>query len=139
MARRAIDPRTSTRYSDRQRKAGLNFLMPRHDPVEHAMASPVPEECDLLVIGSGAAGLTAAITARLADLRVLVAEKEPVVGGTTAISGGWIWVPCNPVAARAGVADSTEAALRYLQQEAGDRFDAARVAAYLEQGPCMVA
>ncbi len=95
-------------------------------------------DCDLLVVGSGAAGLAAAVTARLHGLTVILVEKEPVLGGTSAISGGWIWVPVNPVAARAGVADSVEAATRYLQQEAGDRFDPERVAAYLEHGPRMV-
>jgi succinate dehydrogenase/fumarate reductase flavoprotein subunit len=103
------------------------------------MASPVPGTCDLLVIGSGAAGLTAAIAARLAGIDAIVVEKEPVLGGTTAVSGGWIWAPCNPVAARDGVHDTVETAVRYLQQEAGDRFDSVRVAAYLEHGPEMVA
>jgi succinate dehydrogenase/fumarate reductase flavoprotein subunit len=95
-------------------------------------------DCDLLVIGSGAAGLAAAVTARLEGLTVILVEKAPVLGGTSAISGGWIWVPANPVAARTGVRDSIDAATRYLQVESGDRFDPARVAAYLEHGPRML-
>ena len=94
--------------------------------------------CDLLVIGSGAAGLSAAIVARKHGLQVMVVEKEPRLGGTTAVSGGWIWIPANPVAARSGVADAIPEAARYLRHEAGDLFSAEHVAAYLEHGPRMV-
>ena len=52
-------------------------------------------ECDVLVIGSGAAGLATAITARKRGLDVVVIEKEPVFGGTTALSGGVLWIPMN--------------------------------------------
>ncbi len=95
-------------------------------------------ECDVLVIGSGAGGLSAAITARLHGLEVTVAEKEPVFGGTTAISGGWLWIPCNPVAVRAGATDSIEAARAYLRHELGHHFDAERVEAFLATGPEMI-
>jgi len=61
------------------------------------MALPV-ESVDLLVIGSGAGGLSAAVTAAHLGLKVLVAEKDPHYGGTTAWSGGWMWVPRNPLA-----------------------------------------
>ena len=50
-------------------------------------------DCDLLVIGSGAGGLSAAVTAAWHGLKVIVAEKEPMFGGTTAWSGGWMWAP----------------------------------------------
>ena len=50
-------------------------------------------DCDLLVIGPGAGGLSAAVTAAWHGLKVIVAEKEPVFGGTTAWSGGWMWAP----------------------------------------------
>ena len=52
-------------------------------------------DCDVLVIGSGAGGLAAAIAARKQGLDVLVVEKEPVFGGTTAFSGGVLWIPGN--------------------------------------------
>lgn len=58
--------------------------------------------CDLLVIGSGAGGLSAAVTAATLGLKVIVIEKESQFGGTTAWSGGWMWVPRNPPRARSG-------------------------------------
>ena len=91
--------------------------------------------CDVLVIGSGAGGLSAAVSAAHRNLDVLVVEKEPVFGGTTARSGGWMWIPCNGPARREGVDDSLEKARTYLRHEAGDHFDAARVDAFLETGP----
>ena len=92
-------------------------------------------ECDVLVVGSGAGGLATAVAAAHRRLDVLVVEKEPVFGGTSARSGGWMWIPCNGPAQRAGVDDSIAAARRYLQHEAGAHFDAARVDAFLETGP----
>ena len=69
---------------------------------------------DFIVMGSGGGALTAAITAADLGLRVLVLEKAAVIGGTTALSGGAIWVPCNPVAAAEGYADTPEQAREYL-------------------------
>lgn len=57
-------------------------------------------DCDVLVAGSGAGGMAAAVTARKHGLDVVVAEKEPWFGGTTALSGGWLWVPGNRPGAR---------------------------------------
>ena len=94
--------------------------------------------CDVLVIGSGAAGMTAAITAHHLGLDVLVVEKAAEFGGTTARSGGWLWVPGNPLAVRAGVDDPLEKARTYIQHEAGNQFDAARVGAFLENAGPMV-
>jgi succinate dehydrogenase/fumarate reductase flavoprotein subunit len=94
--------------------------------------------CDVLVIGSGAGGLAAAITARLHGLDVLVVEKESTFGGTTAWSGGWLWIPRHPLAERDGIVERPAAARTYLQHELGPRFDAARVDAFLEHGPEMV-
>nr|WP_315243588.1 FAD-dependent oxidoreductase [uncultured Albidiferax sp.] len=96
------------------------------------------ETCDLLVIGSGAGGLSAAVTAAHLGLKVLVVEKEPQFGGTTAWSGGWMWLPRNPLATEAGIVEDIATPTAYLQQELGAQFDAARVQAFLENGPRMV-
>ncbi|KMO18032.1 FAD-dependent oxidoreductase [Methylobacterium platani] len=94
--------------------------------------------CDVLVVGSGAGGLSAAITARKRGLDVLVIEKEPFFGGTTAFSGGVLWVPGNPHAVRAGLPDTREAARTYLRHEAGNAYDEAAVEAFLDEGPRMI-
>ncbi|WP_423458682.1 FAD-dependent oxidoreductase [Ottowia sp. VDI28] len=88
-------------------------------------------EVDLLVVGSGAAGMTAAIVAAAEGQRVLVLEKADVVGGSTAYSGGVCWVPGSHLARRAGVNDSLEKTLTYLQACLGERFDEERLRRYL--------
>ncbi|MBM3568485.1 MAG: FAD-dependent oxidoreductase [Alphaproteobacteria bacterium] len=95
-------------------------------------------ECDVLVAGSGAAGLTAAVVARLHGLKPIVVEKAEQFGGTSARSGGWLWIPDNPQGRAAGVEDSAAAARRYIQHEAGNAFDAETVDAFLAHGPAMV-
>ena len=95
-------------------------------------------ECDLLVIGSGAGGLSAAVTASYHGLKVIVIEKEPVFGGTTAWSGGWMWVPRNPLARRAGIMEDKEQVRTYLRAETGNHYDADRIEAFLEAAPHMV-
>ena len=94
--------------------------------------------CDVLVAGSGAGGLAAAVTARILGLEVLVVEKSAVFGGTTAWSGGWLWIPGNPHAARAHADGPVAQAREYLVHELGSAFDAARVDAFLDAGPRMV-
>ena len=95
-------------------------------------------DCDVLVIGSGAAGLSAAVTAAWHGQKVILVEKDPVFGGATAWSGGWMWVPRNPLAQRAGIVEDVSAPRTYLQHELGEHFDAARVDAFLEAAPHMV-
>lgn len=95
-------------------------------------------DVDLLVIGSGAGGLSAAVTAAHLGQKVLVAEKDAQFGGTTAWSGGWMWIPRNPLARAAGIAEPLEEPLAYLQVELGPQFDEARARAFLAQGPRMV-
>ncbi|MEX8518350.1 MAG: FAD-dependent oxidoreductase [Leptothrix sp. (in: b-proteobacteria)] len=94
--------------------------------------------CDLLVIGSGAGGLSAAVTAAQLGLTVLVVEKEPQYGGTTAWSGGWMWIPRNPLAVAAGITEDIALPLAYLRHELGAQFDEARARVFLENGPRMV-
>src|SRR3954462_5657766 len=95
-------------------------------------------ECDVLVAGSGASGMSAAITARYRGLDVLIVEKEPRFGGTTARSGGWLWIPGTSLAKAYGIAETPEQARTYLRHEAGNNFDAARVDAFLSAGPEVV-
>ena len=84
---------------------------------------------DLLVIGSGAGGLSAAVTAAHQGLKVLVLEKEKLFGGTTAWSGGWMWIPRNPLARAAGIEEDLSKPLSYLRHELGGQFDEAVKAA----------
>ena len=92
-------------------------------------------ECDVLVVGSGSAGMSAAVTAGHGGLEVLIVEKEPRFGGTTARSGGWLWIPGTSLAPPWGIPESPEQARIYLRHEAGNSFDAARVDAFLTAGP----
>ncbi|MBP2228748.1 succinate dehydrogenase/fumarate reductase flavoprotein subunit [Azospirillum agricola] len=94
--------------------------------------------CDVLVVGSGAGGLSVAVTAAWHGLDVLVAEKAPKLGGTTAWSGGWLWIPRNPLAEAAGIREDVEEPRRYLRAILGNRYDAGRIDAFLENGPRMV-
>lgn len=91
--------------------------------------------CDVLVVGSGASGLSAAVTAAHQGLTVLVVEKADVSGGTTARSGGWLWIPGTRLATEQGLNESPGAARDYLRHEATTHFDAARVEAFIENGP----
>lgn len=92
-------------------------------------------DCDVLVVGSGASGMSAAVTAASQGLKVLVVEKEPRFGGTTARSGGWLWIPGTKLATGQGIHEKPGAARTYLQHEATTHFDAERVDAFLENGP----
>lgn len=95
--------------------------------------SSKPVQCDVLVVGSGVAGLAAAIKAAKQGLSVVVAEKEQYLGGTTAISAGWAWVPGNKQGAAAG--DTRQEAETYLENLAPDTYNAAGVKAFLDTVP----
>ena len=95
-------------------------------------------EYDLVVAGSGAAGLTCAITARKRGLDVLVLEKEPVFGGTTALSGGVLWIPLTHHGRQQNPADSVEAVRTFLRAETGAFHDPEAVEAFIANGPRMV-
>ena len=90
---------------------------------------------DVLVVGTGASGMSAAVTAAHHGLDVLVVEKEARYGGTTARSGGWLWIPGTRLATEQGIEEPEGAAKAYLQHEAGTHFNAKRVDAFIENGP----
>lgn len=101
------------------------------------MDTPLPAEVDLVVVGSGAGGLLAAVRAKDAGLSVLVVEKAGELGGTSALSGGDIWVPCNLDQAKAGVDDNLDDAYRYVRTAARGMASDERILAYLETAPQM--
>ena len=90
---------------------------------------------DFLVVGSGAAGVCAALYAASAGHSVLLCEKASKIGGTTALSNAMIWVPCSDHAIAAGIDDSLEQARTYLRGELGEYYDGKKIDAYLEYGP----
>lgn len=100
--------------------------MPTHEHAQHNF--------DLVVLGSGAGGFTAAATAARHGLKVLVVEKAENFGGTSAISGGAVWLYGTDQARAAGAVDSPEAIRTYLRQVIGDGYDAALVDTFIEQG-----
>lgn len=95
-------------------------------------------ECDFLVIGSGAAAMSAALTATVKGLKVLIVEKDEKFGGATARSGGCPWIPCSPHAAAMGYHDSREEAETFFRHETGERFNEDTVKAFLDNGPEML-
>ena len=78
------------------------------------------DEFDVVVVGSGAAGMVAALTAAHQGLSAIVVEKAPHFGGSTARSGGGVWIPNNEILKRDGVTDTEEAARTYLHTIIGD-------------------
>lgn len=99
---------------------------------------PEITDYDLIVIGSGAGGLSTAITAKKRGLSVIVLEKDSVFGGTTAFSGGVLWIPENEHARQNNVKDTREAAIEYLKHETNNFYDEATVEVFLDNGPKML-
>ena len=75
---------------------------------------------DLLIVGSGGGGMVAALATLDAGLEPLVVEKQSLVGGSTGLSGGMVWLPNNPLMRRDGITDSHEEGLAYLADVVGD-------------------
>lgn len=95
-------------------------------------------EVDLLVIGSGC-GLAAALAAHERGLSVLVVEKSAYVGGSTARSGGALWLPASPVITEGGGFDTTDRAQTYLDSVVADSAPRERSTAYVKNLPAAVA
>lgn len=96
--------------------------------------APSNETYDFVVVGSGAAGLTGALVASLGGLRTVVLEKTDLIGGTTAVSGGTVWIPNNHHTPEVGVDDSKEDAYAYLEACVGEAGDSAHIPILAEQG-----
>ncbi|MGH8504461.1 MAG: FAD-dependent oxidoreductase, partial [Stenotrophobium sp.] len=96
------------------------------------------QQFDVIVVGSGACGMTAALCAQAQGLSALVVEKADLYGGTSAVSGGGIWIPCSDEHQKAGAHDSFDEALTYLKHLIGNEVPEDRLRAYLKNGPEMV-
>jgi 3-oxosteroid 1-dehydrogenase len=93
---------------------------------------------DVVVLGSGAAGCTAALTAAVEGASVALLEKGDGFGGTTAMSGAIVWIPANPIAARHGISDTPENGLAYLSSFSDALIDPALAETLVRTGPEMV-
>lgn len=96
------------------------------------------DEYDVVVVGSGAGGMACAVTAAVRGLTAIILEKEPVFGGTTAYSGGYLWVPGHPKDGKPEDASEIDAARTYMRHEAGNAYDSDRTDAFLANGRRMV-
>ncbi|BAL12303.1 hypothetical protein BJA01nite_57830 [Bradyrhizobium japonicum] len=100
---------------------------------------PAHETYDVIVVGAGAGGMTAAAVAAAEGLHVLVIEKTAFVGGTTAWCDGMVWIPANPKMKDVGLSDSITDAVRYLSSTVPEPANAGLRAAFLARGPEAVA
>ena len=93
---------------------------------------------DVLVVGSGGGGMTAALAANASGLDTLVVEKARYFGGSTALSGGGIWVPGAPAQRREGYNPSPDGTVEYLRQITGGIVSDARLRQYVDSAPAMM-
>ncbi|MDA9498655.1 FAD-dependent oxidoreductase [Bradyrhizobium sp. CCBAU 11357] len=100
---------------------------------------PAHETYDVIVVGAGAGGMTAAAVAAAEGLRVLVIEKTAFVGGTMAWSDGLVWIPANAKMKQAGLSDSVADAVQYLSSTVPEPANAGLRAAFLARGPEAIA
>jgi 3-oxosteroid 1-dehydrogenase len=95
-------------------------------------------QTDVVVVGSGGAGLAAAFTAAKAGAKVVLLERAHSFGGTTAWSGAFSWIPNNSLMKAAGIEDNRDAALTYVKRLALGRVSDERLEGYVDQAPKMV-
>ena len=107
--------------------------------MRHCNVSANMGQTDLLIVGSGAAGMTAAAVAAAQGLRPLVVEKTDTIGGTMAISGGMVWIPCDEFLAHGPEPDSVERARSYIESVVDDEDGREMRTRFLEAGPRAVA
>ena len=93
---------------------------------------------DVLIVGSGGGGMVAALTAHASGLNTLVVEKSSYFGGSTALSGGGIWVPGAPAQRREGYAPDAEGVVGYLRKITDGLVSEARIRQYVESAPQML-
>ncbi|MBM4332749.1 MAG: FAD-dependent oxidoreductase [Deltaproteobacteria bacterium] len=103
-----------------------------------AMPTQWNEEYDLVVLGAGAGGMTAALVSAVEGMRTLLIEKSDQIGGTTAYSSGTVWIPNNAQQRQLGVMNDADAALEYLDALVGDRADRRLREAFIAAGPEML-
>lgn len=105
--------------------------------IQNDRPSTASHEVDFLVVGSGGGGLVAALAAHAAGMRPLVIEKTDLLGGSTALSGGQVWLPGNHHVTAMGVEDDVERGVAYLEEVVGDvgpGTSTARKRAFVEGG-----
>ena len=110
-------------------------------PQVNTSLAALPEDArfDVVVIGSGGAGLSAALCAAIDGARVLVVERTSHLGGTTALSAGTTWVPCTEPGLKVQPDDTLARASRFLDLAVGERADRRLRQAFLDNGPAAVA
>src|SRR3712207_8067899 len=101
-------------------------------------AGEFDQTVDVLVVGSGGGGMTAALAADASGLDTLIVEKSGHFGGSTALSGGGIWVPGAPSQRKAGYAPDPDEVFHYLQQITGGLVSDARLRQYVDTAPVMM-
>jgi succinate dehydrogenase/fumarate reductase flavoprotein subunit len=121
------------------------IVQPKHQIVHRQYSSSekhkFDETTDVLIVGSGAAGLLAAARLHESGLKPLLIEKSDKIGGASCYSGGAVWIPNSHIASKAGVPDSFKNALKYLEsviEDCGPASSRERKIAFLENGPKMV-
>ena len=96
------------------------------------------ETTDIIVIGSGSAGLSAALAARAGGAEVCILERSHMFGGTSAMSGGVAWIPNNHCMAEVGSSDTREAALTYLDSLSLGKTERVQLETFVDEGPSVI-